>query len=147
MEFNKSTGGGAWLDKKEVKTGDVAKLVSEAIEVEGQNGTQIVAKIRIKGQEGDAKNVSINGPTKNALIDAFGKDSKGWVGNLLTCHVEKTLIAGKRGIALYLVPEGFEVAEDAGGYLVIARAGETPAAPRSPIDYPKDDINPDDIPF
>jgi hypothetical protein len=145
-EFNKSSGGGAWLDKKELKGGEIAKLVSEAVEAEGQNGPQIVAKIRIKGQEGEAKNVAINAPTKNALIDAFGKDSKNWTNQLLTVSIEKTLIAGKRGIALYLVPEGFEVTEDAGGYLVIARkGGAAPAAPG--IEYPKDDINPDDIPF
>lgn len=136
MEFNKSSGGGAWLDKKELKVGDVAKLVSEAVEVEGQNGPQIVAKIRVKGQD-EAKNVAVNGPTKNALIDAFGKDSKTWIGKLLTCHTEKTVIGGKRGIALYLVPEGFEVTEDAGGYVVVARKGTAST--------PKDNGNPDAI--
>src|SRR5205085_1264392 len=107
MEFNKSSGG-AWLDKKELKGGEIVKLVTEAIEEEGQNGAQIVTKVRVKGDTGDAKKLAINGPTKNALIDAFGKDSKYWCGPLLTVHIEKTVIGGKRGIALYLVPEGFE---------------------------------------
>lgn len=145
MEFNKSSGGGAWLDKKELKNGDLAKLVSEAVEIEGQNGPQIVAKVRIKGKDGEAKNVAVNGPTKNGLIDAFGKDSKNWIGQLLTCHIEKTMIAGKRGIALYLVPEGFEVTEDAGGYLVIARQGTAQKAPAAA--EMEESISDEDNPF
>jgi hypothetical protein len=60
-----------------------------------------------------------------------------------TVHVEKTMIAGKRGVAMYLEPEGYEVTEDAGGYLVIARQGATAGAAPAP----KDSINPEDIPF
>lgn len=140
-KVSKSSGGGAWLDKKTLRNGDIAKLVTEAAEQEGQNGTQLVAKLRIKGDTGEAKNVSINAPTKNALIEAFGDETSAWVDKLLTVHVESTLIAGKRGTALYLLPEGYAVTEDAGGYLVIAPQGKVEKAPA------KDDINPDDIPF
>ena len=142
MKFSKSSGGGAWLDKKALQNGDIAKLTTEAVEVEGQNGPQIVAKIRIKGDDGEAKNVAINGPTKNALIEAFGDDSSQWVGKYLTVHTEKTMIGGKRGIALYLVPEGFEMSEDAGGYIVIA-----PKARTAPKAADIADENVDSIPF
>lgn len=152
MEFSKSSGGGAWLDKSILANRDLAKLVTEAVEIEGQNGKQVVAKIRIKSVTGkvtDAQNVAINNPSKNALIDAFGKDSTQWVNKPLMIHIEKTMIAGKRGLALYLVPEGFEVTEDAGGYVVVARkgAGAPAITPSKTIDYPKEEINPDDIPF
>ena len=147
MEFSKSSGGGAWLDKSMLSNGDLAKLVTEAVEVEGQNGKQIVAKVRIKSLTGkvtEPQNTALNNATKNALIDAFGKDSKEWMGKPLTVHVESGIFAGKRGIMLCLVPEGFEVVTDDAGFVVVKRKGEAKAPP---VDYPKEEINPDDIPF
>lgn len=144
-KVTKSSGsGGMWLKKDELKNGDIMKLVSEAKDEEGQNGTQLVAKCRIKGQEGDAMNVAINKPSKNALIDAFGDDTKEWVGKLLTIQVEKGVFAGRRGIAMYLVPEGFELTEDEGGYLVILKIGGTTEKNTVADDV---EIDPDDIPF
>lgn len=144
-KFNKDSGvGGAWIDKKALRTGDIMKLVTEAQEVPNQQGgTQIVAKAKIKGSPDEPKNVSINKPSKNALIDAFGDDSETWVDKLLTVTIEKTLISGKRGLAMYMVPEGFEMGEDDGGYIVIKRIGEkTAPSPRT-----EEEISPDDIPF
>lgn len=152
MKFTANTTTGSWLDKKTLKTGDIIKLVSEAIEVPSQQGgMQIVAKCRVKGVTGDATNISINKPTKNALIDAFGDDSVNWVDKLLTVHIEKTMIAGKRGIAAYLVPEGYEVGEDEGGYLVITNPNKKVTTVKTDdldtITYPEEEINVEDIPF
>lgn len=138
MKVSRTTGGGgAWLKKDELKNGDILKIVSEATEQEGQNGVQLVAKCRVKGQTGDAVNMAINSASKNALIDAFGDDTESWMNKELTVEVEKGIFAGKRGIALYLVPHGFVVSTDAGGYVVIQRDGATPQA----------DITPEDVPF
>lgn len=116
---------GAWLDKKNLVEGDIIKLTSEAKEVPSQQGgNQLVAKALVKGGDSEAKNVAINKPSTIALVEAFGDDSVDWVNKPLTVHTEKTLIAGKRGTALYLIPEGFEVGEDDGGYLVVKRVGE-----------------------
>ena len=148
MKVTKSMG--QWLDKKTLKTGDIAKLVSEATEIEGQNGMQLVAKLRIKGQE-EAKNISINAQTKNALIDAFGDDTNDWCEKLLTAHVERTLIAGKRGTALYLIPEGYAVREDENGYLIIAPSEKSDGSPNTSAPWnkeePSEEIKPEDIPF
>lgn len=121
MKFSKSTG--AWLDKSTLESGTKLTLVTEAIEQEGQNGTQIVAKAKVEGQS-ESRNVAINNPSKNALIDAFGPDSINWVDKPLSTHVEKTVVGGKRGYALYLIPEGFELGEDSEGYVVISKAGD-----------------------
>jgi hypothetical protein len=123
MRVTKSSGGGAWLKKEDLKNGDVIKLVTEAAEVEGQNGPQLVAKCRVKGWEGEAMNLAINATSRNALIDAFGDDTKNWVNQPLTAAVERGIFAGKRGIMLNLVPEGFEITEDSGGFIVITRKG------------------------
>lgn len=149
MKINRTGGaGGAWLKKEDLKTGDVLKLVSEAAEVESNFGKQLVAKCRVKGHAGEAANIGINNASRNALIDAFGDDTKQWVDKLLTVEVERGTVSGKRSITLYLLPEGFSVTTDAGGYVVITKGGTAPAevVPEYPGDYPAE-INPEDIPF
>ena len=154
MKFSMNATTGTWLDKKILKTGDVIKLTTEAKEVPSQQGgTQIVVKCKVKDKpELGETNISINKPSKNALISAYGDDSINWIGKILTVSIEKTLIAGKRGIAMYLIPEGYQIGEDEGGYLVITN----PTIPETVIpktdeietvEYPEDDIKPEDIPF
>ncbi len=65
------------------------------------------------------------------------------MGHPLTVHTEKVVVGGKRVTALYLVPEGFEVRENAEGYIEIVRIGSDVQKGTAP----KDEINPDDIPF
>ena len=145
-KINKSTGGGgAWLDKKTLATGDRLKLETEADWIPSQQGgEQLVAKCRVQGKTQEAVNIAINAPTRNGLIDAFGDDSALWVEKPLTVHKFDTLIAGKKGIAIYLVPEGYELGEDSGGFLKIMPGGTQDGA----VDAPKEEeINPDDIPF
>lgn len=149
MEIHISSGvGGQWLDKGELKGGELAKLKTEAVWVEGQNGKQLVAKIRVKGME-EEKNVAINKPSQMALAQAFGNDTLNWIDKVLTLHAEKGIFAGKRGIMLNLVPEGYVVAEDAAGFIVIRPKVEPPqivknAGPIAPEDV---DLDPNDIPF
>ena len=147
MKFTINTTTGNWLDKKTLKTGDLIKLTTEAKEVPSQQGgMQVVAKCKVKGQQGES-NISINKPSKNALIVAFGDDSTNWIDKPLTVSIEKTIIAGKRGIAAYLIPEGFEVTEDEGGYVVVSKIGGQASVPLNGVEYPEEEINPDDVPF
>lgn len=123
--YKKKTGtGGKWVDKSELKNGQRAKIVSETEPIEGQYGTQDVAKVRFEGQN-DSVNVNLNGATTNALIDAFGEDSKEWIGKVLKVQLEKMVVSGKRVTALYLIPEGYSLGEDSGGYLVISKGDKT----------------------
>ena len=121
---------GEWVKGKDVKSGTKAKLVSEVLPVPSQftnkDGTpknQDVGKIRFQG-DATEKNVSVNRATLNGLIDAFGTDSKEWIGKVLTAETIKVQIAGKMQTALYLVPEGYVLGEDDGGYMVISKQGQ-----------------------
>lgn len=149
MIIEKSSGvGGSWIDKKSLKNGDLIKIKSEAKWVEGQNGKQLVAKVRVKGQTEDV-NLAINSPSKDALISAFGEDSVGWIDKILTVAVENGIFAGKRGVMLNLIPEGFVVAEDASGYITIRPKVEPPkvvAETRNKQEI-EEGISVDDIPF
>jgi hypothetical protein len=151
-EYQKSSGvNGAWVKAADVVSGTKAKLITECVPSEsvweGKTIKNNVAKIRFQGDTGEAKNVNVNKPTINGLVDAFGTDSKLWIGQLLTAHTEKMLVGGKRVTALYLIPEGYEIKEDDGGYLVIKRIGSA-LPPKPEVDAETaEDINPDDIPF
>lgn len=115
-----SSGQGAFFKNSEIISGSKCKIVSEATKIEGQFGMQLVARLRFQGGD-EAKNVNVNSASMNGLIDAFGADTADWQGNILTAITEKMVVSGKRVTALYLVPEGFELGEDAGGYVQIKK--------------------------
>lgn len=136
---------GAWLDKKTLKTGDAIKIVSEATLEEGQKGQQLVARVLVRGGDKEAKNLGINQPSKAALIEAYGDETAEWINKVVTVSVERVVIGGKRQLATYLIPEGFELTEDSGGFLVVQRIG---VAPEEVNQEPReDDFKVEDIPF
>lgn len=135
---------GAWIDKKGLVVGDVVKIITEPKLEEGQNGQQLVAKVKVKGSTEEPKNLAINKPSRRALVEAYGEETAAWIDKVFTVHIEKVMIGGKRSIALYLLPEGYEVAEDAGGFLVVQKIG----AGLPPVSFTgEENINPEDIPF
>ena len=109
---------GAWIKASETEKGTKAKLVSETKPMEGEFGTQDVAKIRIEG-ESETKNVRLNKPTMNAFIDAYGSESKDWINKPITIQTEEMRVAGKKVTALYFIPEDYQLTEDGNGYLVV----------------------------
>jgi hypothetical protein len=147
-EFNKERGG-AWAKAADLTNGTKAKIVDEATKSvsqfkneDGSEKMQTVAKVRFQGKE-EPLNVNLNRATIYGLIDAFGKESTGWIGKVLTVHTEKTTVAGKRVTALYLVPEGFEVGEDDNGYVIVRPIG----GKVDDIAPATEEINPEDVPF
>ena len=153
MQFQKKEGvGGNWLDVKSLVSGTQVCLATETKQVsdnyQGKPVTKNVSKIKVKGAP-ELQNVNVNQTSINALVEAFGPESKDWVGKVLTAQTEKTMIAGRRVVVLYLVPEGFELTEDSDGYLKILRKGQMPAQPVSTAPEPEEneEIMPEDLPF
>lgn len=142
MQYTKSViVSGSWIKGSDVTSGTRAKLVSETVKRESQfkndDGTpkiQDVAKIQFEG--GEVTNIALNRATIDGLVDAFGTESKDWVGKMLTAQTEKMIVGGKRVTALYLVPDGAEVAEDENGYMIIRRTDSTPNKVISPEEIP-----------
>lgn len=165
---------GNWIKSSEVVSGTLAKIKSETTPMtsqfkdkEGNPKMQDVAKIQLKGQK-EAMNVNLNRATIEALVDAYGNESRNWIDKMLTVQAEKMIVGGKRVIALYFVPEGYEVNEDESGYMVIRRKGATPSTLSEAdkeriktlregaqsatsswdgLDEATDEVNPADIPF
>lgn len=149
MKYTKKTGSsGAWLDKDTTENGTLVKIVADTEPKEGEYGTQNVTKVRVKGAE-QSVNANLNQCTLNGLIDAFGDDSKDWIGKVLTFQKEKMNVGGRRVTAMYLVPDGYVLSEDEQGYLVISKKEENSPMKKEAeaIEYPEEDINPEDIPF
>lgn len=150
---------GGWVDKSQLKNGQRAKIVSEAQPVpssftdpKGNPTTQDVARVQFEGQK-ESVNCNLNKPTVQALIQAFGEDSKDWMGHYLTVEVEKVRVAGKAVTALYLIPEGFHKTDDEAGYAVVVRK-EHPVASVSSVNQDaeipvfEDNLNGEqDLPF
>lgn len=154
MEYQKSSSGisGDWVKGENLTTGKKAKLMTAAERREsmfkdkdGAVKMQDVAKVRFQGDE-TTYNIALNRGTIDALIEAFGNRSEDWVGKLLTVHIEQMNVGGRRVKAVYLVPDGFQVGEDANGYMVVQRAPFVDGSAPS-FEYPTEEINADDSPF
>lgn len=175
MQYQKSSGtGGPWLDKDLVRMGQRFAILTEAKPIEeiykGQPNIRNTVKVKVEGLT-EPQNYDLNKPTINGLIDAFGDDSRNWIGKVLFAHVEKVRVSGRAGTMVILYPEGFKVQDDEGGYAVVVPVG-TPevkkfeakapvdqfAAPATtyapefpPVKYPTPgvdgEIRPEDIPF
>ena len=94
-----------------------------------------------------------------ALRDAFGPDSKDWIGKVLTVRVKDATT----GQSAYLLPEGFELYRNEEKRWAIRKVGSEAAQPEAKDDvqeHPSDgptrayptpgvdgEINPEDIPF
>ena len=159
---------GNWVKASELKSGSKAVLITQVEPMEsnftnkdGSPQTQDVAKIRIEGEK-EVKNVRVNKPTINGFVAAFGEDSEKWTEKPLIIQTERMIVGGKRVTALYLIPEGFELREDEGGYLVITKIIDKSKAVKDmdiPVINPEgdepdeksfsedEDIDPEKIPF
>lgn len=137
--------GGAWVKGQDVVSGTNCRLVSETeaqpSQFKDKNGNvkmQDVSKIRFEGGT-DSLNISLNRATINALVDAFGEDSKLWINKELIASTEKVMVAGKRVTVVYLLPKGYEIKEDDNGYIIIVNPNKQVS--------PAEEIQVDSIPF
>ena len=153
MEYSKSAGG-AWVDADKLTDGKKVALVSECSKQEsrfkgkdGEPKTENVAKVRVQGDD-QTYNIRLNWTTVYGLIDAFGKESKEWIGKVLSVKKVDALVGDTMREIIYLIPEGFELAKNSDKKLEIRKiGGKDDVVPEEKIDYPQEDINVDDIPW
>jgi hypothetical protein len=91
-------------------------------------------------------NTRINWTTINGLIDAFGKKSEDWTGKVLTVKLVDAMVGDTMRTIMYLIPEGFELVKTPDKKSVIRKVGGD-VQTETEEGGPKDEINPDDIPF
>ena len=119
--------GGKWAKNSELSQMKRAKIVNEVkpsvsrfLNEDGTPKMQDVAKVKFEGMN-DVLNVNLNKATLNGLVKAFGSDSKNWMDKILSVETEKVRVGGKAGVALYLIPEGFQKVDDENGYAKIMK--------------------------
>ena len=141
MIYTKQETSGEWLDKKTAQSGTIVKIVAETKavdrEFEGKINKQNITKIEI-GK--DVKNMSLNKPTINGLVSAFGNESKDWIGKEATLIIESSVIGGKRVKIAYLVPSGYQLTEDDNGYLIVSKVGGEEIPVIEDIPLPDDEV-------
>jgi len=127
MEYTKSIGG-AWLDADTVKDGTRAKIINECEKQlssfkdpkTGEPKVQNVAKVQLEGEPAPV-NMRFNWTTIYGLIDAFGKESRSWIGQPLTVKTVEAMVGDTIRTIVYLIPEGFELTKNEEKKLEIRR--------------------------
>jgi hypothetical protein len=142
IQKKKTSIAGDWAKVKvDINNGDVLEILTEGTIVSGEFGDRQVYKVKTVNGE---KNLSFNQTSLNNMIDAYGDDSKAWVGKKAFVTVIKMNVSGKFRDIIYLVGEGWEMQDD-GSVKKIGAQGAV-QMPEG-VDYPEEDINPEDIPF
>lgn len=94
MLYEKKLSAGPFAKKGEdYKDGDILTIANEGKKVQGQFGEQDVFLVKLPS--GDEKNISVNQTSINGFIDAFGKDSKNWIGREIKVHLINQNVSGK----------------------------------------------------
>lgn len=107
MKYQRKVSIGNFAKKGEdIKQDDIVKIASEGQVVEGNFGEQNVFLIKLA--KGEEKNVSLNQTSINNLIDAYGEDSKNWIGKDAKVWLIRGMVSGKMREMLYLAhPKAF----------------------------------------
>lgn len=134
--------GGKWAKASELGHVKRAKITTEVKpspsqfkDKDGNAQMQDVGKVQFEGVK-EELNVRLNRATISGLVKAFGSDSKLWVGKVLNVVTEKMRVAGKQVTALYLIPSGYELTNDAEGYAKIQKIGVETEQPAPADDIP-----------
>lgn len=127
MKFNKTTG--AWIDPEKMQDAKVT-IMNEVIQQDSkfkdpktdELKTENIGKVRIEGPD-ELLNMRFNWTTIYALIEAFGDDSKDWIGEPLTAKTLDAMVGDTMRTIVYLIPEGFELAKNAEKKMEIRKVG------------------------
>jgi len=122
--YKKRVSLGAFLKKGEdFKDGDIIEIANEGKQVEGQFGTQDIFLIKLSDErEG---NVNFNSTSVNNMIDAFGEDSKNWIGKKVKVWSIMSNVQGKMIKVYYFAHPDAELNDE--GVFELSTTPERPA--------------------
>src|SRR3990167_3784638 len=121
---------GTWIKSKDVVSGSKVEFVSEVRpepsnfpDKNGNPKMRDVGKIHFI-ESGMVYNTNVNRASIAALVDAYGEDSSRWLKKPLTVITERLIVGDRRVVALYFVPDGYEVKEDENGFMTITNSAK-----------------------
>ena len=114
MKVTKKTSiSGEWAKAKvDIDEGDLVKVLNEGEIVSGDFGDRSVFKVETKKGE---KLLSFNQSTINYLIDAFGEETKEWIGKEVKVWITRSMIGDKMRNVVYLTAPDWVETEDGFG--------------------------------
>ena len=92
----------------DITDGSMITLLDEGTITSGEFGDRHTFKVQTQNGE---KNLSLNQTSKNNLVDAFGTDSKLWIGKKVKAWVIKTMVSGKLRNVVYLAPSDWTMSD------------------------------------
>jgi len=107
----------------EIKDEDIIQLLDEGRTVQGNYGPQHIFKIKTAMQ--DEKDFSLNQTSINNMIDAFGEDSKKWIGENIKVWAILSNVQGKMIKVYYLSHPDAEIDEQ-GNFVLSGHDNDIP---------------------
>ena len=118
----------------DIQQGDKVKFLDEGTIVAGEFGEQNVFTIQTRNGE---KNIALNQSSINTLVDTFGDESAQWIGKEANVLLKKDVVASKKVIIAYLVPDGWYLDD----------FGDLVKDQNEASQEPQEELKPEDIPF
>lgn len=149
--YKKQVSVGSFLEKgKDIKDGDIIQIANEGKQVEGKFGMQDLFLIKTK--EGKEGNVSFNQTSINCLVEAYGEESKNWIGKTAKIWAILSNVQGKMVKVYYFTHPNAELDETGGfalkGNNTAPSTQNTLKTPLNAVQTPEDEeITADEIPF
>lgn len=100
---------------EDFKENDVLTILNEGVKTEGEFGTQDVFKVRVPS--GDELSLSFNKTSINNMIDAYGDESKNWIGKEVKVWRILQNVQGKMRKVTYLSHQAAEI-DDEGVFFI-----------------------------
>ena len=97
----KATVGNFAKKGEDIHDQDIIQLVNEGQQVPG-NFDKVQNIFLAKMANGSEKNISVNQTSINNLVDAFGKDSKQWIGKDIKVWLNRENVSGRFVQVMYL---------------------------------------------
>lgn len=114
------------------RDGDSLVIKDEGQIINGDFGDRHVFKVLTKN--GD-RNLSFNQTSLNNLVDAYGEDTRNWIGKKMTAFVIKQMVGEGLKNVCYLAGEGWTMTDE--GKFLPPRS--TPKVGGTDMDYPIND--------
>lgn len=140
MEIQKKVSVQGEFAKKgtDIKDGDLVTIKSEGTTISGEFGDRLAFTIATRN--GD-KVLTFNQTTLNNLVDAYGKESKAWVGKEAKVWIIKMSVSGKIRDVVFLAEPTWEINDEGFFYNPVE---QRPVSDKAKADT---EIAAEDLPF
>jgi hypothetical protein len=118
----------------DIKEGDALVIRDEGQVISGDYGDRNVFRVEKKSW-GEEKNLTFNQTSMNNIIDAYGEDTKEWVGKIAHVYIVRQMVGDTLKNVCYLVGDGW-VMNDSGKFIPIVKQANLQGNSKS---YPSDD--------